>query len=667
MPAAVIGPIPRQLGRYEVIDRLAIGGMAEVFVCCERGLGGLERLAVVKRILPQLSVHAAFIEMFLAEARYVARLNHPNVVQVFELAEDEQHAPFLAMEYIAGNSIRELIVAAIEKDQRTPIGAAVGMIVQACAGAHAAHELADSAGRPLGLVHRDISPHNLMVTGEGHVKLLDFGIAKATETAFADDHTRTGGLKGKVHYMSPEQCKQHPLDRRSDVFALGIVLWETLAQERLFRRGSELEAMQAITGGERKDLSKIRSDVPRELLKILERALAPAKEDRFTTADEMRKALLDACALHHIACGADEVAAFVRPLLGESQKRRQADLLQRAQAEEPTKELRPPPEPKPPPPPPAKTPPVRARRTGWVPVRAAGGLAPPITASGRTIVPMMILFGLALGIVVAMIELVFRSGPPLVLAFPPTADAKLMLEDAEPLREHLEDALDRPVTIAIASSYQDLQDRLLDGKLELAALPPYLYVETKEKDPRIELIATKVVEDSTGNDSILYVSQTSNITDIAGLKGKRFCFPDHKSTTGYLFPRLALRKAGLDPDRDIVEQLSGSHMQSLRDLVNGACDAAATYSGGFLAADRSGIPVARIKQLAIIGRSPHEAMVVPANMPEPERRRIQAALFAFKPADGGKSGRVERISGFRTGEQRDYDAVREALSGGRDR
>jgi phosphonate transport system substrate-binding protein len=158
------------------------------------------------------------------------------------------------------------------------------------------------------------------------------------------------------------------------------------------------------------------------------------------------------------------------------------------------------------------------------------------------------------------------------------------------------------------------------------------------------------------------VSDTSGITEISGLKGKRFCFPDSKSTTGYLFPRLAFKKAGLDPDKDIESHLSGSHMQALRDLLSGVCDAAATYSGGFLAADRAGVPVARAHQLGIIGRSPHDAMVVRASMPPGERDRIKQALLSFKPADGGKSGRVERISGFQEADNRDYDAVREALS-----
>ncbi len=650
-PSGSVGPIPRQLGRYEVIDRLAVGGMAEVFACYERAVGDFERLAVVKRILPQLAAQPSFVSMFLAEARYVARLNHPNVVQVFELAEDEHNTPFLAMEYIAGSSAREVIVAAIEANQRVPVGAAVGIAVQACAGAHAAHELTDPKGRPLGLVHRDISPHNLMITSDGHVKLLDFGIAKATEAVDREDATRTGGLKGKVHYMSPEQCKQEPLDRRTDVFALGVVLWETLASDRLFKRKSELEALHAIINGERRDLREFRDDVPKRVLEILAKALSPAKEDRQATADELRKELLDACASQDIACSADDVAAFVRPLLGDAQLRRQAELRHRARRD-PGEPVLPP-----------RASPDALTSAPSVAVDPTRVLAPGASSRrGRWVAAGLATLGLALGVAVGGADRVLGpSGPPLTMAFAPTADAKLMLEDVEALRAWLSTALDRPVTFAVADSYADLQAQVLGGEVEVASMPPYLLVETRARAPDLAVIATKEVQGSTGNDSILYVLDTSPVTRIEELKGLRLCYPDDKSTTGYLFLRLALRRAGLDPDADVKLHRSGSHMQALRDVVSEKCDGTATYSGGFLGADRAGIPVARLRQLAIIARAPHQAIVVPERVPEAERLRIQRAFLDYAPDDGGKNGRVERISGFSEPSLDDYAAVRDAL------
>ncbi len=254
------------------------------------------------------------------------------------------------------------------------------------------------------------------------------------------------------------------------------------------------------------------------------------------------------------------------------------------------------------------------------------------------------------------------TGAPLAIGFPSTADAQFMLEDTEQLRHWLEKSLDRPVTIAIATSYDALQARLLHDELDLAALPPYLYVETKQKNPRIQIIATKMVEGSSGNDSIIYVSDASNVTEVSGLKHKTFCVPDFKSTTGYLFPARRVQEGGARSRQGPRHPPVRSHMQAMRDLLSGVCDAAATYSGGFLAADRAGVPVARAHQLAIIGRSPHDAMVVRASMTDAEREKIRDALLSFKPSDGGKSGRVERISGFEKARNRDYDAVREALS-----
>jgi len=211
---------PRKLGRYDILERLATGGMAEIFLACERGMHGLERLVVVKKILPHLAVQDAFVQMFVHEARIVARISHPNVVQIHDLAEQDGEV-FICMEYVPGSTLRHLTDAAEQARTNIPVDVALGIITQACRGLHTAHELKDASGRLEGLVHRDISPHNLMVTNEGHVKLLDFGIAKATESS---EQTATGSLKGKFCYMSPEQVKQNQLDRRSDVFSLGIVL-----------------------------------------------------------------------------------------------------------------------------------------------------------------------------------------------------------------------------------------------------------------------------------------------------------------------------------------------------------------------------------------------------------------------------------------------------------
>ncbi|OGQ13763.1 MAG: hypothetical protein A2138_14700 [Deltaproteobacteria bacterium RBG_16_71_12] len=667
LPAVPILPIPKRIARYEVIDRLATGGMAEVFICCERGHAGLERLVVVKRILPHLAVHASFVEMFLAEARWVARMNHPNIVQVHELGEDGG-APYLAMEYVPGSSVRDVVVAAIEREMPTPIGAALGIIAQACAGAHAAHELTDPSGQPLGLVHRDISPHNLMVTAEGHTKLLDFGIAKATEVADLDDKTRTGALKGKVHYMAPEQCKQEPLDRRADVFALGVVVWELLAQERLFKRDSELDAMQAIVTGDLKDLRKLRREVPAGVVAAVEKALRPKREDRYATAADMRTAILDAGRAAGLRSDVDTVAAFVKPLIGQLHKEREAGF--RAAAVERTRAT------------PAEgaasdeatlvdkphkraAAAVQARSPSTAPT--AKSLGQPAAVPRRRRLPrvaaaLVALAALGVGAFVGAQQLSRLLRPRLVMAWAPIAEKDMLLDDVRPLIAYLEDELDRTLDVQVTNSYDELQQRLAAGTVDIGVVPPALFVLAQQEHPEMEALAVKLVDGSTGSDGVLYVDDVSGITDLRQLKGKRFCYADPKSTTGYAFPRAALRKVGIDPDRDVISHISGNHIAVLRDLAAGVCEAGAVYSGGYLAADRAGVPVQRLRQLAMTGRSPQDTVCAGPKLTPAMRARLKKALLTYDgKKHGNMSGSVERISGFAPIRDSDYDNVRAAL------
>src|SRR5262249_34107635 len=207
--------LPRTIGRYEVVGELATGGMAEIFLGRLVGPSGFERPVVIKRILRQLSHKESFVAMFLDEARIVAGIRHPNVVQVQELGQDTGEL-YLVMEYLEGESVASLVRRLVAQGERVDYALAAHVVAEACAGLHAAHEAQN-------LVHRDVSPQNVFITYDGHVKVIDFGIAK-TEGRMAQ--TEAGQVKGKFGYMSPEQCKADPLDRRSDVFALGIVLYE---------------------------------------------------------------------------------------------------------------------------------------------------------------------------------------------------------------------------------------------------------------------------------------------------------------------------------------------------------------------------------------------------------------------------------------------------------
>ncbi len=277
----------QQFGKYLLLKRLALGGMAEIWLAKQLGVQGFEKLVVVKRILDQYASEKEFVQMFLDEARLAATLNHPNVVQIYDLGQ-EQASFYIAMEFIAGHDLLAILKKCKRAKAAMPPAIAARLIASACEGLHYAHTRKDNQGNPLNLVHRDVSPSNILVTYEGGVKVVDFGIAKAESQS---TKTEAGKLKGKYSYMSPEQIRTVPLDARSDVFALGIVLYEILVSRRLFKRDNELAIMQDILEGEVRPPSELRADVPQELDEIILKALQKDRRKRYNSAQEMQLAL----------------------------------------------------------------------------------------------------------------------------------------------------------------------------------------------------------------------------------------------------------------------------------------------------------------------------------------------------------------------------------------
>jgi serine/threonine-protein kinase len=261
--------------------------MAEIWLARISGTGGFEKLVVIKRLLDQLAVEPEYVEMFLDEARINARLSHSNVVQVLELGQVEGKY-FMAMEYVAGLSVAQVGKKATQRLGDVPQNVAAGIIAQACAGLHYAHERTLPDGTPLGIIHRDVSPQNLILTFEGLVKVVDFGIAKAEGRT---TKTRAGLVKGKSSYMSPEQCLGLPLDRRSDVFALGIILYELATARRLFKRATPYQTFEAITRGDIPPPRHLNPKIHADIEKVLLKSLARKAEDRYVTAGEMQEAL----------------------------------------------------------------------------------------------------------------------------------------------------------------------------------------------------------------------------------------------------------------------------------------------------------------------------------------------------------------------------------------
>ncbi|ATB26865.1 serine/threonine-protein kinase [Melittangium boletus] len=271
-------------GKYQLLKRLAMGGMAQIYLAREEGD---PQLLVIKRILPHLAENEEFVQMFLDEARIAARLDHPNIVQIFDLGSQDDSF-FIAMEYIHGEDLRRIWKAAERGGQLIPVPLVCRILSEACAGLDHAHKQLDASGKPLNIVHRDISPQNILLTFEGRAKVVDFGIAKAADQA---TETRSGVLKGKYSYMSPEQAAGQRVDRRSDIFALGVVLYELLTGVRLFKRANDIITLQAVAECDITPPSQLNARVPKDLDPIVMKALARDPAHRYSEALQFQRAL----------------------------------------------------------------------------------------------------------------------------------------------------------------------------------------------------------------------------------------------------------------------------------------------------------------------------------------------------------------------------------------
>src|SRR4051794_11440312 len=275
------------LGRYRVVDEIGVGGMASVHLARMDGPGGFQKWVAIKRIHPHLVEDDQFVDMFLDEARIAAGINHANVAQVFDLGKDD-NTYWIAMEYLHGEPLREVMRRAEDRKALVSPELAARICSDAAEGLHAAHELRGKNGQLLGLVHRDVTPHNLFLTYEGYTKVVDFGIAKVADRLSS---TRAGTLKGKLAYMSPEQVRGAEVDRTTDIFALGVVLWELTTNQRLFRMDTDLDTLEKVQACIVPPPSTIIPGYPPELEACVMKALSKRKQDRFATAREFSRAL----------------------------------------------------------------------------------------------------------------------------------------------------------------------------------------------------------------------------------------------------------------------------------------------------------------------------------------------------------------------------------------
>lgn len=304
---------PHRFGKYTLLKRIATGGMAEIFLARQEGMSGFEKDVVVKRLLPTHAQNQELVSMFLDEARIAAHLTHPNIAQIFDLGRiDDDY--FIAMEYVDGVDLRRLCQQGIAESDYLPLQHAVRIIAEVCDALAYAHTRTDKDGKPLSIVHRDVSPTNILVTFEGAVKLVDFGIAKAANKATV---TRAGQIKGKFGYMAPEQCRGDALDARTDIFAAGINLYEITLGRRLFRGETELETLEAIEACRVPPPRSAEARYPEALERVVMKALAREPGERYATARDMQMALEDFLAEAGLRSTAGMLAEYMKRLFRE--------------------------------------------------------------------------------------------------------------------------------------------------------------------------------------------------------------------------------------------------------------------------------------------------------------------------------------------------------------
>lgn len=305
--------LPDEFGNYSIVEHLATGGMAEVYVARQTGMAGFERQVVIKRVRSDLLGDYEAVASLLDEARLVATLQHPNIAQIHEIGRVND-SYFIAMEYLPGADLREIMQRAVTASYGISAADAIYIAIQICVALHYAHEKRSADGVPLGIIHRDVTPSNVLVSYDGAIKICDFGIAKATSRS---NQTVTGTLKGKYGYMSPEQCQCLPLDRRSDVFSLGILLYELSTLTRAFTANSEFELLRLVVEGPPPPPSTRIAGYPRGLEQIVMRALAPAPADRYATMQDMQLELEALACEQRFSLSSVNIARLMSELFGD--------------------------------------------------------------------------------------------------------------------------------------------------------------------------------------------------------------------------------------------------------------------------------------------------------------------------------------------------------------
>ncbi len=318
----------KKFGKYSLLHRIAVGGMAEIFVARHTGMQGFSRKIVIKKIRSHLSKESSFIHMFLNEAKLAAQLNHSNIAQIYDLGKIGESF-FIAMEYVRGRDLRAVASKADRKGIPFPLEYALKVAAETCEGLFYAHRRTDDAGNPLHIVHRDVTPENILVSFDGEVKILDFGIAKAENMS---TETRVGEIKGKLGYMSPEQVMGKNLDHRSDLFSLGVVTYELVTGHKLFTGKNDVDVLRNVVEGKIYPPSYFNPDVPKPVEDLIVKALERNREQRYQSAWEMQFDIRQFLAQHEFNPSNIHLSNFIRQIFAEEIRQDEA-ILAKAESE----------------------------------------------------------------------------------------------------------------------------------------------------------------------------------------------------------------------------------------------------------------------------------------------------------------------------------------------
>jgi eukaryotic-like serine/threonine-protein kinase len=609
-------------GKYRLGRLIGEGGMGAVY---EAEHEGLRARVAVKLLGEHGALDPKSVSRFRREARAMGAIRHENVVTVMDTGTDDEGSPYLVMELLEGESL----AAVLRRERTLTPGLSCWIADQVLAGLEAAHER--------GVVHRDLKPGNIFLArrsdGSHRVKILDFGISKLGGDASTLNVTAEGAMIGTPHFMAPEQITgEAASDVRADLYAVGVLLYRMVTGRLPYVGSSSEELYQLVLLGQVTPPRSFNADVPAELESVILRAMAADRARRYQDATTFRAALRQVAALvpNDLPTATDGLPA--------------------------------------PPGLPVHTPLTTSSAT--VPAR------PHVVsrrARGRGRTTALFALGGALVFALAAFGAVWLtrhrsaaapSGPPLHYGIVQYSSADKVEAAHRPILDYLSRRLGRPVELVQAADEKELLDRFFGGGLELAALSPYAYVRAVRRGtPGLVLLAKPVTPDGPSYQGVILTRADSGIRSLADLAGKRFCYVNPGSTSGYLYPRALLRKAGLDPDRSFSSTSFGQeHLNTLRLLDRGACDAAAVFASVLHAGERAGMPAARFHQLVATDRIPYDAYAVPARTAPEDVKAIAGALLALAPgSDVARqvfAGSDGEIVGFTPADDSDYDSVR---------